>query len=309
MLASCVNSEEPTEVVYLRDMGGGSDLSKAAARLGIPLWGRLLIVALVMLVSSATTGFVIGFIRLGKIESAVRALTLKAGQDVRDLVHDLLASAAKDEQSGNSSKAEKTLTIIPVLLRRAKNDGVPAPPAYFTSSIDALNSLQSKTSSAQLVQDVRRSRIEFAEYRSKLSPSILPDPKATYVLIPERPPFNLSQGPGSFQFDVSYGLVIDLKNVPPGQSILAPGDPPFFSGVKTDNPDRPIFMMNGTQPLDNMDWINVVFSHMHIRYSGGHVTLQNVRFVDCTFDFAQSAQSDQLANYVALELPAITIKG
>jgi hypothetical protein len=70
-----------------------------------------------------------------------------------------------------------------------------------------------------------------------------------------------------------------------------------------------IFVENGTQLLDNMAWINVVFSHMHIRYAGGYVMLKNVRFVDCTFELVGAPQSDKLANYVALELSELTISG
>ena len=109
--------------------------------------------------------------------------------------------------------------------------------------------------------------------------------------------------------DALYGTVVDLRQVPPGKSMINPGDPPFFTGLKTDDPNHPIFLMNGTQKLDGMTWINVVFSHMVIQYTGGYVALQNVKFVDCTFELTDSAQGDTFANFVALELPELTISG
>lgn len=303
---STANHAELAEIVYFPGMAENSDLSKAAQRLGVPLWGRLLIAALVVVAGSFGTGFVMGFIRLGKMESAIRVLASKAAQDTRDLVRDLLAEARKDTASGNIPRAEKALTIVPVLLTRVVNETIPASPAYFSSALRDLNYVQSGAkSSPQLVKDVHQSRVIFAEYRSKLRPPIVPDPKATQVLVP----YPLPPGPATIKLDALYGTVFDLRKVPPGVSIISPGNPPFFTGLRTDDPSHPIFLMNGTQKLDGMDWINVVFSHMVIQYTGGYVVLQNVKFVDCTFELTDAPEGDTFANYVALDLPELTISG
>jgi hypothetical protein len=60
--------------VYFRVMGDGDDLlSKAATRLSIPLWGRLLIWALFS-VGFLGFGLCQGFNRLNKIDSSIRVL-------------------------------------------------------------------------------------------------------------------------------------------------------------------------------------------------------------------------------------------
>ena len=147
-------------------MAENGDLAKAAQRLGIPLWGRLLIWGLVVLVGSAGTGFVLGFIRLGKMESGdTECSASKAAQDtLRSYPRSTGGRARKDAASGNIPRAEKALTIVPVLLTRAVNETIPASAAYFSSSLRDLNDVQSGAkSSPQLVKDVHRSRVIFAE--------------------------------------------------------------------------------------------------------------------------------------------------
>ena len=66
-------------------------------------------------------------------------------------------------------------------------------------------------------------------------------------------------------------------------------------------------MINGTQQLDGLKFVNMVFVNMHIVYYGGPVLLDNVKFVDCTFEFSPNKYGEQLANGVALALPHISI--
>jgi hypothetical protein len=46
--------------------------------------------------------------------------------------------------------------------------------------------------------------------------------------------------------------------------------------------------------LDGFYLDNVAFENAHIIYHGGPVILQNVRFVNCTFDVRRSLQSERL---------------
>jgi hypothetical protein len=56
----------------------------------------------------------------------------------------------------------------------------------------------------------------------------------------------------------------------------------------------------GTQPLDGMNWVNVLFIDAHIVYNGGPVTLHNVRFVNCTFSVPDSIRGDSLLDAAIL---------
>ena len=56
----------------------------------------------------------------------------------------------------------------------------------------------------------------------------------------------------------------------------------------------------GEQLLDGIHWHNVVFAKTRIRYEGGEVELDNVRFIDCTFDLPAVQRAADLAEYAAV---------
>ena len=61
------------------------------------------------------------------------------------------------------------------------------------------------------------------------------------------------------------------------------------------------YLSNGEQVLDGIHWYDVVFENVHIVYSGGPVELQNVRFINCTFDIKNDTRNnDKLLLYAAL---------
>lgn len=299
------------EEVYSADMtkkgegGPATGLSGwVMRRLGVPAWGQLLLLVLAPLVTGGAVTLWRGHDRLGKIETSIRVLASKQAPDVKDLIKELLSQAQDDFNSGRTTRAQKALAIVPVLLSSAKRTKIPAEPAFFSSSAERLNQLQSNAARGAVIEEIRSARITLAEYRSVLNRAV-PSPGArVYVVskvIDER----------TFQFKVpEEGLVLDLKDYPAGLSLFRPG---FFprkpSGLTVDNPERPAFIMNGTQELDRRAWVNVVFLNMRIKYSGGSTELKNVKFVDCTFEFDADPRSDRLADYVALGLPTLFLRG
>jgi hypothetical protein len=64
---------------------------------------------------------------------------------------------------------------------------------------------------------------------------------------------------------------------------------------------RDLILHGPSQTLDNIEWQNVTFLDMHIKYLGGKLSLQNVRFVNCTFEFPHNNLGLEFARYATLE--------
>jgi hypothetical protein len=305
MPANRVDPYGIVKVVYFSEMpktaGPTSGLAAwVMTRLGVPGWGQVLLVVLVAAFGTGIGLFWNGYSKLNKIESAVRVLASKI-PDVKDLVKELLSQAQNDVKTGELAKAQKAIQLVDPLLSSAARNKIPAEPAYFRSSVADFDKLQSSTKSDEIVERIRAARVTLAEYRSALNREI-PSPGARVYRVSNVIDDN------TFQVNVGEeGLVIDLSDVP-NLSLFAP-QAPYRSGLQVENPKKPAFIMNGTQQLDGLHWLNVVFVKMRIKYAGGSVELQNVKFVDCLFDFESGTNSDQLANDIALGVPRLSLKG
>lgn len=55
-----------------------------------------------------------------------------------------------------------------------------------------------------------------------------------------------------------------------------------------------------SQTLDGIRWENVTFIGTRLRYEGGEISLENVRFVNCTFGFSTDERGARLADAIAL---------
>jgi hypothetical protein len=53
--------------------------------------------------------------------------------------------------------------------------------------------------------------------------------------------------------------------------------------------------IGGIQKLDGSYWINFTFENAQIEYDGGPLSLENVRFINCTFKMRYSRQTDKFA--------------
>jgi hypothetical protein len=52
--------------------------------------------------------------------------------------------------------------------------------------------------------------------------------------------------------------------------------------------------------LDGITWRNVVFINSRVSYNGGAVILENVTFVNCTFDAKRNPNTQKFLQYAAL---------
>jgi hypothetical protein len=69
-----------------------------------------------------------------------------------------------------------------------------------------------------------------------------------------------------------------------------------------------ITIEGASQTLDGMRWKNVTFVAMRLRYEGGEVSLEDVKFVHCRFGFTTDERGAKLADAIALGKTSIEIQ-
>jgi len=95
--------------------------------------------------------------------------------------------------------------------------------------------------------------------------------------------------------------------------LVSPSSTAFTLATKVFPPSVPpplienVIIKGGHQGLDGFAWKRVTFIGTRISYLGSPVTLQDVRFVNCTFDLPRTQKGAKLAQYVALSLPKLEI--
>jgi hypothetical protein len=181
-------------------------------------------------------------------------------------------------------------------------------PAFFTKQIEAISHFPPATPT-QLSGQVNEFRFSLATYRSLFNPKpVIPrkveewkpgeevkpfvtfhisGPEAQWVLPPK---VQVLAGPEkSVTFD-AYNLGDKDLFVPSSRSM-----------EDSQNVVDYVTVLGGSQTLDGIDWKNVTFVNVHIKYTGGSMRLRNVKFVNCTFDLPNDKYGAQIADYVALD--------
>ena len=93
--------------------------------------------------------------------------------------------------------------------------------------------------------------------------------------------------------------------MPPTAEILEPPSSRLFvDDVRVEN----LAIAGGTQTLDGMHWKNVIFIGTRLRYEGGEVDLQNVRFVHCMFGFTTDGRGARIASAIAAGKTTLVIE-
>jgi hypothetical protein len=86
--------------------------------------------------------------------------------------------------------------------------------------------------------------------------------------------------------------------------LMPPVTRSFSDKVSVEN----LTLTGAAQTLDGIHWRNVTFIGTHLRYEGGPLDLDNVRFVRCRFGFDAKENGARLANAIALGQTSITIE-
>jgi hypothetical protein len=101
------------------------------------------------------------------------------------------------------------------------------------------------------------------------------------------------------------GNFLDASMMPDEVEVLLPPEARQFSdNVRVEN----LTIASASQTLDGIHWRNVTFIGTRLRYEDGHLDLQNVRFVHCTFGFPSDERGASVANAIALGKTSITIQ-
>ena len=103
------------------------------------------------------------------------------------------------------------------------------------------------------------------------------------------------------------GKYLDATQLPELSEILAPPNSRAFADkIRVEN----LAITGAAQTLDGIRWRNVTFIGTHLRYEGGELSLENVRFVRCRFGLPEDERGNRIANAIALAPPpaAITIE-
>jgi hypothetical protein len=137
-------------------------------------------------------------------------------------------------------------------------------------------------------------RLSLAEYRSRLQSP----PRQNFE--PEVRPkdglfFSLPNPPTQYArqtFDFRFVKDDALKVSPAAQGTIT------FESVN---------IINAQIPLDGVRWHDVTFVNSHVIYRGGFTELQNVRFVNCTFEVPPTQAGVKVVDYAALDRGQLTI--
>jgi len=144
-------------------------------------------------------------------------------------------------------------------------------------------------------------RIALAELQSSLNAEPVEPAGARRVALgsPRQVAAGESIDPSSFN-----GPILDASLMPETSEILMPpSSRTLKDGVLVSN----LVVQGAAQTLDGIHWRNVTFVGTRLRYQGGELDLQNVRFVRCRFGFVTDARGASLANAIAQGKTSIQI--
>jgi hypothetical protein len=268
--------------------------------------------------------------RMARVETAVHILADGQGEKTRTMVDqaltisqdnaassaELLGNLKSYLNSGDKVRAAEIAYNAHVLLVAATESKSPVPTGYFARSVALLNELPA-VSDSDIANRILSARVALAEYHSALQPD--PELPSKQVTLKIRSGESIASTPMnegsvyhvSSQFALlpktdwqAAGAVVDGSAIPSGTDVLHAS-----SGSLARNRDsiRGLTLNGVTQTLDGVEWKDVVFVNSRVRYRGGDLKLDNVRFVHCTFEVPENARGAQLADYATLESGALNI--
>jgi hypothetical protein len=227
-------------------------------------------------------------VKLAKIEGELDVLTIQR-------------SAAQPTNLQNATQAIEAL-------RNAGSNGEKLDPALITEAgikfIDAKDAPHAWDAA-----------LAFLAYHSSLNQPLSPELKTTFVPIRGAEQKELTivigvHGQGLLDFQESWPKeLVPISQAfifqPIGVKVpLVPGFPP----AETRTEGHPFLLINnprgtGAIVLDGMHLKNVIFNGIRISYSGGPLVMENVYFINCTFEISHNPIGQKLATAILLRSP------
>ncbi len=219
---------------------------------------------------------------------------------VRDFTDSLDAgvrAVARGDLSAAEIEADRAESFVTI----ARLEGRPAPPDFFKSASAQLDRvMQQNPEDRRLFEHVTSVRIELAALRSsqELAP---PAPAGGRIAIeaPRQIQAGQTLNPATLK-----GNYLDATPLPEISEILLP--PPSLAladNIRVEN----VIIAGAAQTLDGIRWRNVTFIGTELRYEGGELSLEKVRFVRCRFSLPDDARGARIANAIVLAQDSITI--
>ncbi len=251
-------------------------------------------------------------------------------------VRNWLDAATRDAALTDATAAEEDVDRAAALVTGALVYKKTAPPEFFDLTIATLDRVQREHPENQrLDQHVTLARIELAQLRTAMnsapnavageiglaspeteapapsSSSSKPKPAASadssakpHHAIEARSPRNV--GANSLLNPKSLGDdYLDATSIPEDAEILEPPTSRLLSdGVRVEG----LTIAGAAQTLDGIHWKDVTFVGTRVRYEGGELDLQNVKFVRCIFGFSPDDHGARLATAIALGQTSLVIE-
>jgi hypothetical protein len=217
--------------------------------------------------------------------------------------NDSLDAGARSAASGNLAAAEIFVDRAESFVTIARLEGISAPAGFLQSASDRLDHvLERGPGDRHLFEHVTSVRIELAAYRSSFEP-LPPAPAGGRIAIEAPRQVQAKQILDPATLKASY---LDATLLPEASEILLPSSSHSLAdNVRVEN----VTIAGAAQTMDGIRWRNVTFINTRLRYDGGELSLQNVRFVRCRFGLPNNARGAQIATAVTLAPPpgSITI--
>jgi hypothetical protein len=250
-----------------------------------------------------------------------------------------LDEAVRHATEGDVTQTEMAIDRATSMLGAARRNRSAAPPDFYETMLGKLDQiLVAYHENTRLTEHVTLARIELAQSRSAIerapsgAPSATPpaDPllsgtraaaknsdaaalpdsgdAAASATLPGRimvgAPRTLTAGskidPASLGGDF-----LDATSMPSRAEILEPpASRLFVDDVRVEG----LTIAGATQTIDGIHWKNVIFIGTRLRYEGGEVDLNNVRFVNCILGFTTDERAARIANAIALGQTTIVIE-
>jgi hypothetical protein len=203
--------------------------------------------------------------------------------------------AQREATGGNFGSAEMAVDHAESIVTTERLQSATAPTDFFAPSLAALDRIAAQRPDDQrLIEHVTLARISIAEMRSSLAadPGGAPSAERVSIGAPREIGANQTLDPASLG-----APILDATVMPDTAEILLPPySRTFADNVRVEN----LIVAGAAQTIDGIHWRNVTFVGTRLRYEGGGVDLQNVRFVHCRFGFATDDRGARLANAIAL---------
>lgn len=241
-----------------------------------------------------------GFLWLGALSALVVQTKTRVTNLPLEISESLTEKAKQYAQSGNQKTATHLIELAQGAVVSAADQKVRAKPEFFQRQVSTIGAIANP--SPELSSQINGLRFALAAYRSQITPppSI---PGETHeagptplVTIRSRMILGVPWAPSKGS-SISGSGEVALDGHKLSQDILIPLT---RSIDENQNVVSDIILMNAGQTLDGIIWRNVIFVNMRIKYLSGSLSLQNVKFVNCTFQLPDDPDGSRIADYAAL---------